>query len=181
MPNVFFTADTHFGHGHIIAYCKRPFASYVEQDEVMIERFNSVLKAGDLLYHLGDVSWSSYEIGPKFLSRLKTKEVHLILGNHDKANRMKEFPFRSIAEIKSITLEQQQVILCHYAMRTWRNKGHGAFQLYGHSHGQLPGLGRQMDVGVDCNNFYPFEWSEIKAKLGAVEFKPKEEETENAN
>lgn len=181
MPKIFFTADTHFGHGNIITYCKRPFKDFMEQDEAMIERFNSVLRPGDLLFHLGDVSWSNYEIGSKFLSRLKTKEVNLILGNHDKENRMKEFPFRSISEIKSITIEQQQVILCHYAMRTWRNKGHGAFQLYGHSHGQLSGLGRQMDVGVDCNNFYPFEWPEVRAQLGAIEFNNNEKETENAN
>lgn len=174
-PNIFFTADTHFGHGRIIQYCNRPFADAEEQDYQIIDRLNSVLRPGDVLYHLGDVGWSSFPVRAQFLDRLRTKEVHLILGNHDKLNKMKEYPFRSISEIKSITIDGQQVVLCHYAMRSWRNKGHGAFQLYGHSHGKMPGLGRQMDVGVDTNNFFPYEWSEVRKRLDAIEYSPKEE------
>ena len=96
--NVWFTADTHFGHDNIIKYCKRPFLdkagnpdpSY--QDEVIIQRFNEVLRPGDILWHLGDVSWSSFDKLNGFLKRLNTKEVHLIWGNHDKPKDFKRSP-----------------------------------------------------------------------------------------
>ena len=146
-----------------------------------MERFNEVLRSGDLLYHLGDVGWSSFPVGTGFLNRLNTKEVFLILGNHDKEAKMKQYPFRWIRELTSLSIDKQQVILCHYAMRTWRNKGHGAFQLYGHSHAKLPGLGRQMDVGVDTHGFRPWAWEEIRDILGKIPYSPiEEEEHENS-
>ena len=33
---LFFTSDTHFGHRHILEFCKRPFSSIEEHDEQLI-------------------------------------------------------------------------------------------------------------------------------------------------
>lgn len=174
MQRLWFTADTHFGHSRIIQYCNRPFSDHEEMQEAIIARFNEVIKPGDLLYHLGDVSWSSYPLD-KFFSRLNTKEVHLIWGNHDKEKRTVHKNIRSYSHFKYLHLGQNHAVLCHYAMRSWLGKGRGAFQLYGHSHGQLPGEGRQMDVGVDTNNFYPYSWEEIVAKMEKIPFRQDEE------
>lgn len=51
---VWFTADTHFGHANIIRYCKRPFASAAEMDEVLLRHINERVGVEDVLYHLGD-------------------------------------------------------------------------------------------------------------------------------
>jgi calcineurin-like phosphoesterase family protein len=165
MPNTWFTADTHFGHDNIIKYCSRPFKTFYEMDEALISRFNEVVRRGDLVYHLGDLAWSSYDLQALF-ERLNTKSLHLILGNHDK-HKLSEYQrwFQWVGDLKSITIDSQQVVLCHYPMRSWKSKGHGGFQLYGHCHGSLPGEGRQMDIGVDTNNFYPLAWEEVRAKL----------------
>lgn len=34
MRNTFFTADTHFNHANIIQYCRRPYSSITEMNEV---------------------------------------------------------------------------------------------------------------------------------------------------
>lgn len=41
--------------------------------------------------------------------------------------------------------------LMHYSMRVWDKHHHGAYHLFGHSHGSLDNLpnGRSMDVGID--------------------------------
>jgi calcineurin-like phosphoesterase family protein len=174
--NIFFTADTHFGHGRIIEYCSRPFKAsgvigknfkpaYEVMDEAILQRFNEVLRPGDVLYHLGDVSWSSFPKKTGFLDRLNTKEVHLIWGNHDKPKDFKDLPFRSFQDIKRIHVDKKALVLCHYPMRSWHGKGEGAYQLYGHVHGKMPGLGRQMDVGVDTHAFYPWAWEEVDKLL----------------
>ena len=49
------TSDTHFFHNRIIQYEDRPFANAMEMNEQMIERWNSVVRKDDLVYHLGDV------------------------------------------------------------------------------------------------------------------------------
>lgn len=83
--NIWVISDTHFNHGNIIKFCDRPWDNPKEMNEDLIERWNSVVKDGDKVYHLGDVY-----MGPGFtredtsllLSKLKGKK-RLILGNHD--------------------------------------------------------------------------------------------------
>lgn len=174
--NIFFTSDTHFGHGRIIEYTNRPFRNATghpdpqRMDAAIIERFNEVLRPGDVLYHLGDVSWSSFNKKTGFLDRLVTKEIHLIWGNHDHQKDFKGLPFRSFQDIKRITVAKQRFVLCHYPMRSWQGKGSGAMQLYGHCHATLPGIGRQLDVGVDTHDFYPWHVEDVIKKLKDLPF-----------
>lgn len=166
MSNVWFTADTHFGHSRIIEYCKRPFSNHEEMDELIIQRFNEVLHPDDRLYHLGDVSWSSWD--KTNLKRLNTQQRYLVYGNHDKDRpaAYRAAGFIWARDYEKITVGSVPVVLFHYPIRSWNGKGHGGFQLYGHCHGSLePGLGRSMDVGVDTHNFYPWNWDEVYDKL----------------
>ena len=86
MPAVFLISDTHFGHANCLKFTDetgqriRPeFTTCEEMDEAMIERWNSTVKDGDIVYHLGDVY---FEHGHKALPKLKGRK-RLILGNHD--------------------------------------------------------------------------------------------------
>jgi calcineurin-like phosphoesterase family protein len=54
MPNIWCTADFHFGHSNIIRYCNRPFRSVEEMDQSILDRLNASVKANDILYFLGD-------------------------------------------------------------------------------------------------------------------------------
>ena len=54
MPNIWITADFHFGHSNIIRYCNRPFRSVEEMDQTILDRLNASVKANDILYFLGD-------------------------------------------------------------------------------------------------------------------------------
>lgn len=47
---IFVTADTHFLHGNIIAYCGRPFTSETMTDE-LVDRWNAVVGKDDLVIH----------------------------------------------------------------------------------------------------------------------------------
>ena len=40
---VFFTADTHFGHGGALGLFRRPFASVAAMDEALVETWNTVV------------------------------------------------------------------------------------------------------------------------------------------
>jgi calcineurin-like phosphoesterase family protein len=87
-------SDTHFIHENILRFTGndgnpiRPgFDSVDHMNEYMIERWNSVVKPEDIVYHLGDVF-----IGPKdkFLPLFKqlNGSKRLIVGNHDDAKFM---------------------------------------------------------------------------------------------
>jgi len=87
MSTRFFCSDHHFDHANIIKFTRadgctpvRDFASVDEMNEHMIERHNSVVKANDIVYFLGDVVIPRR--GLRHIARLNGKK-RLIMGNHD--------------------------------------------------------------------------------------------------
>lgn len=89
MANIFFIADTHFGHESCYTKFKRadgsplrPFASAKEGDEEMVRRWNLKVRPNDKVYHLGDITMSTSAQSLEILDRLNGEKV-LIKGNHD--------------------------------------------------------------------------------------------------
>lgn len=82
MPEIYFTSDHHFGHKNILIYEKeaRPFQTLEEMHEHLIDRWNSVVRDCDTIYHLGDFCFGRGYI--KIAERLRGKK-RLVLGNHD--------------------------------------------------------------------------------------------------
>ena len=151
--NRWFTADTHFNHKLISEM--RGFKNPEEHDEFIITTWNNYVNRKDEVWHLGDFCFSTHEIVRRIRARLNGK-IHLILGNHDYANRIFNIKgcFTSFNDIKEIKFGSgRSVILCHYAMRVWSKSHYNSGQLFGHSHGKLKGLGKQYDVGLDNTGF----------------------------
>jgi calcineurin-like phosphoesterase family protein len=165
----FFSADLHLGHKNIIDFCKRPFKNVVEMESALIERFNSRLTPQDILYLLGDISFHQADM-KKFFDSLNTKNVHVILGNHDPDKKNWHPSIQSYSDLKGIRIGDDYIHLCHYPMLSWNRQFHGSYHLFGHVHGSTEGVGRSMDVGVDTNDYYPYEWSEIKERLSKIPY-----------
>lgn len=82
MSNIWFTSDHHFGHKNILVFEPeaRPFKTVEEMNETLIDRWNSVVRKGDIVYHLGDFAFGKHNIC--IAERLNGKK-RLVLGNHD--------------------------------------------------------------------------------------------------
>jgi calcineurin-like phosphoesterase family protein len=166
MSRTWFTADTHFGHANIIKLCDRPFTDVAEMDEVMIENWNAAVGKNDQVFHLGDFA---YRADPRHARKVFDKlhgQKFLIWGNHDDA-RTRELKWSDVSQIREVAVDGQRLVLCHYAMRSWNALHRNSMQLYGHSHGKLPGTYHSQDVGVDDWGFAPVSWPDIKARLDA--------------
>ena len=127
MGEVFFTADTHFGHRNIIAYANRPFASVEEMDEVLIERWNERVRPHDVVYHLGDFSLTRGPRTGEILGRLHG-EIHIVWGNHDRPAYAIRERFASCHDYLQITVEGQFIVCFHYALRVWNKSHRGSWQ-----------------------------------------------------
>ena len=157
----YFTADEHFGHWtsverNIIKYCNRPFDSIEEMDQTIISNFNSVVTKNDTTVHAGDFTLKNRTEAEKYIKQLNGNHIFL-RGSHDywlKGTKCHEIWEKRIDGI--------YVVVCHYAMRTWARSHYNSIQLFGHSHGKLEPVGKQWDVGVDNNNFYPLSFKQIK-------------------
>lgn len=85
---IFCISDTHFGHKNILSFKDslgnpiRPFSSVTEMDECLVDNWNSVVRPGDKVYHLGDVFFGSKEDFSKLWPRLNGSK-RLVCGNHD--------------------------------------------------------------------------------------------------
>jgi len=160
--SVLFASDFHFDHKNVIEYCNRPFSSVEEMNEAMIANWNKVVGEKDDIYVVGDFAFSD----PRpFAARLNGRK-YLIKGNHDYRweSKLNEC-FEWVKDLHVLRHEKQHIMLCHYAMRVWYRHHHGAWHLYGHSHGSLPGQGRSADVGVDVRNFTPVSFEKIKEEM----------------
>ncbi len=163
--NTFFTSDTHFGHANIIKYCHRPFINVKEMDSVLIARWNSTVRPEDTVYHLGDFSFGPPE---NYLRRLNG-QIRFVSGNHDRGmarvRQEKKWNYKVVwlPDLAEVEVEEQKIVLCHYAMLVWNKSHHGTWHLYGHSHGTLPDNpnSRSIDVGVDVHDFRPIAFDEV--------------------
>ncbi len=87
VPNIWFTADFHFGHTNIIRYCGRPFHTAEEMDMTILERLNALVKPNDLLYFLGDFCMGSRARIQERRRQIRCKKIFAVPGNHDKQAR----------------------------------------------------------------------------------------------
>ena len=126
---IYLIADTHFYHENIIKYCNRPFNNAKEMNEYIIEKWNSVVKDNDIVYHLGDVGFGADEEIKEILSRLNGNKI-LIKGNHDLrrgSNCWKRVGFFEVYD-KAIVINQ--LVLTHYPIEV--EEGH--VNVFGHIH-----------------------------------------------
>ena len=88
--NIWVISDTHFNHANILTFKDsvgkptRTFNSVEEMNEIMIQRWNEVVRPGDKVYHLGDVLFGldKEDWLNKNMPRLKGSK-RLVFGNHD--------------------------------------------------------------------------------------------------
>ncbi|WP_035218557.1 hypothetical protein [Desulfatibacillum aliphaticivorans] len=181
---LFFTSDHHFGHEAIIRFCNRPFESHAEMDAELIRRWNEVVDFDDVVFHLGDFTLRNKKDARHYFSRLRGNIK--VLGNlwhHDKGwlprkpgpsdlqsrsgTPIEILPPIIVVDIKGLVEDnkKQRIVLCHYPLAEWDAMHYGAYHLYGHTHGNHVNLGLSFDIGVDCTNFYPMEFSDVVEKF----------------
>lgn len=142
--------------------CNRPFKNKDDMNDCLIAETNEHVDRKDELYILGDYCWRRPS---HFSMQINCRNVHLIWGNHDKANFAS--CFSSTDKYKTVRFlctkshaEPDTKINCflsHYPTAFWPGSHKGHLHLYSHMHRQREAwldnaLGverRSMDVGVD--------------------------------
>jgi calcineurin-like phosphoesterase family protein len=136
-------------------------------DETLIANWNAKVPLDGIVYHLGDFCFDERK-AHSILDRLNG-QIFLIKGNHDKKINSFKHRFGWVRDYYELNVEdpqggRQMIVLCHYAMRVWNKSHHGSFMCYGHSHGSLEDdpHAKSFDVGVDCHNYEPISYNEVK-------------------
>lgn len=175
---IWITADTHAFHKNITRGTTdwkidpsdtnrvRDFDTPEQMTEQMAANFNSAIPDDGILFHLGDWSFGGEQNIQKFREMLNVKEIHLVTGNHDSHIQKGKWDhiFTSRQKYLELSVDNLTFVLFHFRIASWNNINRGWFQLHGHHHWQgdlRSGNGRQMDVGVDGNNLFPYRLIDV--------------------
>lgn len=166
MNKVFITSDTHFSHKNILKYCpNRQFSSIQDHDDFLVNAWNSVVSPEDMVFHLGDVCFSSVDNAVQLLNRLNGR-ISLVAGNHDlrffdSSSFCNRF-FNIYDTYKEIKTQGFDIVLCHYPIHEWNGFHKNSLHFYGHCHtplgtNKIPYMKGRKDVGIDSQpGFIPW-------------------------
>ena len=158
------TQERNLASGNILGV--RDFDTPEEMTQKIADNFNSVIPEDGILFCLGDWSFAGEQNVTRFRNMLNVKELHMITGNHDHWIERGNYDHLFASRQKYLELSIGSSVFClfHFPIASWNGIRKGWYQLHGHQHwtGENRfGNGRQMDVGVDGNNLFPYKLTDV--------------------
>ena len=176
MNDIWFSADTHFAHNKSFICEPRGFSTADEMNEVIIERWNKLVKPNDIVYHLGDVFLNNNEVGIECFKRLNG-QIFMIWGNHD-TDVKKDLLARECNILGGwysylIKYDKLSLYLSHYPSITAnydeKHFNQHVINLHGHTHQQKNFLyvdnPFMYHVGMDSHNCMPVHIDEVITEI----------------
>lgn len=163
---VWVTSDTHFNHSNILSFCDGrgcDFKSVKEMNECLIDNWNSVVKQGDKVYHLGDVFFGPKEDFKTLWPKLNGSK-RLIVGNHDDVKFLSSGGF-----FKKVSMWRMfpefNCVLTHVPIHEsglYRMKSDSQMlNIHGHTHRNGSPEGNYKSVCVELTNYTPVNIEEL--------------------
>lgn len=179
--NMFITSDSHFGHANILSFTiddkgtlLRPgFKDVTHMDETMVERWNSVVRPQDHVYHLGDVAMKRALVP---IVRRLNGHKRLVFGNHDIYDYREyiEAGFEKVMGMRVL----DGIIMTHIPihpdnLQRFKLNVHGHIHAYDVTYEDAPPGWpaerkkdhRYLNVCVEKTNYTPISLEEIKSRI----------------
>ena len=178
-----FCSDHHFGHRNIINFKDnegnplRPFDTWEEMDETLVNNHNKVVGQKDRVYFLGDVAMNRSQI--RTVGRLNGRKV-LIRGNHD-IFKLKDYT-DYFDDIRAYKIYPNHGIICsHIPVHPNQISNRFGYNVHGHLHcnfvtekeGWKTKDKRYLNVCVEQTNYTPITFEEVLKRLNIEKLKNK--------
>lgn len=190
---ILFTSDWHIGHKNIIKFSNRPFKDIEHMREVLIGNYNASSSNNTVGYFVGDMGFANSEELSSTIKRLNGTKVLILGNHDKQHESMYKTGFDVVINGITLWIAKHKVTITHCPLfgvyredtssmpkntgENWhgerKNKEYttedvGQFHLHGHIHSPNNGkstkiLGRQMDIGVDANNYRPVSISQVES------------------
>lgn len=171
MAEVFIIADTHFGHEKCCTtFTKpdgvtplRPFSNAEEMDEILVQRWNEVVKPEDKVYHLGDVVINKKHLPT--VARLNGKK-RLVMGNHESGRGTGSSVLMQYFESLYGCRVFHDLIMTHIPIHETQLRRFGV-NVHGHLHAHDLDDPRYLCVSVEHTDFRPLTLGEVRERIKA--------------
>lgn len=158
---VFFIGDTHFGHKNIITFSPetRPYATIEEHNEALVEKWNSVVRPKDVVWHLGDVAFGKVNL--KYISRCNGNK-HLVMGNHD-TYQITDYIDAGFSRIVGV-IRYKEFILSHVPLHISQMEHRWRYNIHGHIHNpkEYDLADCYINVNADAINCTPISLDQVR-------------------
>lgn len=163
MANLFFISDTHFGHASILNFKRddgsplRDFSCSEEMDQHIVDKWNSVVRPQDHVYHCGDVAMRREHLHT--VGRCNGHK-RLVRGNHD-IFRTKDY-LEYFDEIYASRV-LDGLIFTHIPIHL-SSLGRFTANVHGHVHAQKQGFigPNYYNVSVEVMDYTPVSLEDLK-------------------
>lgn len=169
--NFFVISDTHFTHRNILEFKDhegkplRPFASVEYMDELIVNRWNAVVRPQDHVWHLGDVAMRR-----QLLPIVRRLQGHkrLVMGNHD-IFAVEEYLKAGFEKVMGMRV-LDGLLLTHVPVHP-QSLGRFKVNVHGHLHSRvvLTADGRvdprYINVSVELTDYTPVSLETIKSRI----------------
>lgn len=187
MSDIWVISDTHFNHANILTFKDSTtgklvrgdrFSSAQEMDDYMIEQWNSRVKPGDKVYHLGDVMFGDREYFQKLWPKLRGQKC-LAVGNHDDIKYLSSGSFFSKVSMWFM-LPEFGLLLTHVPvhpsnLRIYATEGKHAegdvgstqktfLNVHGHIHQNPSPEGPYRNMSVEAIDYTPVNIEDLRIK-----------------
>jgi calcineurin-like phosphoesterase family protein len=156
---LFFTSDTHFGHGGALGFFRRPFGSVAAMDAALVRAWNETVGREDEVWHLGDFAIRQSPARMAALLGQLQGRKRLVRGNNDSDETAALAGWLEVVAERELVLEGVRLVLTHIPLA---RVPEGTINLHGHSHGKRKQRPGWIDVGVDVWDFRPVAWARLR-------------------
>lgn len=181
--DIWITSDTHLFHSNILTFKDSKtgklvrgdkFANVDEMNEYILEKWNSVVKPGDRVYHLGDVFIGPKEDFSRFWPKFNGSK-NLIVGNHDdirflssggffkKVQMWRMFPEFGLM-LSHVPLHESGLLRLKDKKGKFPDDAETLCNVHGHIHQHPSPEGPYRNVCVEKTDYTPVNIEELRVK-----------------
>lgn len=172
MSKVYVISDTHFNHRNIIDYTTRinylDSKDIVAMEEMIVERWNSVVTENDIVYHLGDFGFGGKEMFTRLVGRLKGR-IRLLLGNHDPKKSQRWYLDAGFDRVYEFPFILDKWFIMSHAPIPYLTEVMPYINIHGHTHDECYANPQRYNVSWEITKGVPILFSDIKAHYVELE------------
>lgn len=169
--NIWVVSDWHYNHENILNFIDhsgnrvRNFDNVDQMNECLIEKHNSVVKPGDLVYNLGDVFFGPKEKFQKDFPKFNGSK-RLIVGNHDDIKYLSSGGFFSKVLMWRM-FPEHGLLLSHVPVHesSLKRSGMTLKNIHGHTHTNGSPEGPYKSVCVELIDYTPIHIEDLAVKV----------------